>query len=82
MAAPPDQRSYAMVSPRVPIGSSSARHGPINGGPLRQFNVGPGSAIKRHSGIAPDGRSSTDNRRSATGHPVLTGIRQVIIPRQ
>jgi hypothetical protein len=38
----------------VAIGSTSARRGPIIGGPLRQFNVGPGSAMNScsiaHSG--------------------------------
>jgi len=33
-------------------GSTSARRGPINGGPLRQFNVGPGSASSGH--LAPE----------------------------
>jgi hypothetical protein len=33
-------------------GSTSARRRPINGGPLRQFNVGPGSAILRRSTLS------------------------------
>jgi hypothetical protein len=45
----------------VSSGSGSARRGPINGGSLRQFNVGPGSATSaiRHWRL--------DSRQSACG---------------
>src|SRR5471030_3214491 len=59
------------------LGSTSARRGPIDGGPLRQFNVGPGTASCRHSPAPSWGHSSVDSAR-VNGHSRVVLARPIV----